>query len=64
MIVKLTEQHLEFLSSKKETAQVGLSLHLSLVGNCMSRLKHQRISDSFNEGLPIKVARKMFQRKR
>ena len=35
---------------------------MSLVGNRMSPLKYQRISDSFNEGLPIKVAKKMFQR--
>ena len=33
-------------------------------GNRMSWLKYQRILDSLNEGLPIKVARKMFQRKR
>ena len=51
MTVKLlTEQHLEFLSLKKEAAQASLSLHLSkylIVGNHPAAQKFKKIMIKF-----------------
>ena len=60
MIVKLlTEHHLEFLSLKggcRGSSENATLLEITCTGS--------RTSDSLNEGLPIKMARKKFQRKR
>ena len=41
-----------------------LSTHLQDSAECKAQLGIQRTSDSLNEGLPIKMTREKFQRKR